>query len=111
VVVEQGPDTNFLTSLVVRPVGPARAFEDALTDAARSLQSSFPGLAFERIGEGFRALIPPALRSTHEEHFAAVLEEFLVCIDGGAVPVDPGADLVTKYTLLARAADLSHRNG
>jgi predicted dehydrogenase len=111
VVVEQGPDTNYLTSLVVRPVGPAKAFEDALADAARSLQSSFPGLAFERIREGFRALIPPALRSTHEEHFAAVLEGFLVCIDGGAVPVDPGADLVTKYTLLARAADLSHRNG
>ncbi|HEU5283877.1 MAG TPA: putative oxidoreductase C-terminal domain-containing protein [Burkholderiales bacterium] len=109
VVVEQGPDTNFLTSLVVHPVGPAKGLEDALADAARALQSSFPGLAFERSGEAFRASIPPALRSTHEEHFAAVLEEFLARIDEGVVPVDGGADLVTKYTLLARAADLSHR--
>ncbi|HXV08058.1 MAG TPA: putative oxidoreductase C-terminal domain-containing protein [Burkholderiales bacterium] len=108
-VVEQGPETGFQTSLVVRPVGTAKGFEDALAGAARSLQPSFPGLAFERAGEQFRASIPAALRTTHEEHFAAVLEEFLACIDGTAALADLGADLVSKYTLLAHSAELSHR--
>jgi predicted dehydrogenase len=111
VIVEQGPETGFQTSLVVRPVGAAKGFENTLASAARSLQPSFPGLAFERAGPQFRASIPAALRTTHEEHFAAVLNEFLGWIDGGTVPVNLGADLVTKYTLLARAAELSHRSG
>jgi predicted dehydrogenase len=109
-VVEQGPETGFQTSLVVRPVGAAKGFEDALGGAARALQPSFPGLAFERAGAQFRASLPAALRSTHEEHFAAVLEEFLGWTDGTA-PANLSLDLVTKYTLLAHAAELSHRGG
>jgi predicted dehydrogenase len=109
VVVEQGPETSFQTTLLVRPVGPAQGIEDALANAARALQSSFPGLAFERAGAQFRAATPAALRTTHEEHFAAVLDEFLACIDASPAPANLGADLVTKYTLLAHAAELSHR--
>jgi predicted dehydrogenase len=108
-VVEQGPETGFQTSLVVRPVGPAKGLEDALAAAARSLQPGFPGLAFERTGAQFRASIPAELRTTHEEHFAAVLEEFLGWIDDGTPPATLSPDLVTKYTLLAQAAELSHR--
>jgi len=108
-VVEQGPETGFLTSLVVRPVAPGKGFEEALAGAARTLHPGFPGLAFKRDGAQFRASIPAELRTTHEEHFAAVLEEFLGFIDDGAAPANLSPDLVTKYTLLAHAAELSHR--
>jgi predicted dehydrogenase len=109
VVVEQGRETSFQTSLSVRPVGISEAFEKALANVTRSLQAVFPGLSFTREGQQFRASIPTALRSTHEEHFAAVLDEFLARVDAGAAPADFNADLVTKYTLLAQAAQLSHR--
>ena len=74
------------------------------------MQSVFRGIAVEATGPGYRITIPAALRTTHEEHFAAVLEEFLGYVDSGERPANLGPDLITKYTLLARAAELSHRN-
>ena len=43
----------------------------------------------------------------HEEHFAAVLDQFLAYVDREQWPDNLGPDLVTKYALLARAAELS----
>ena len=110
-IVEQGPDTRFVTELTVRPVNESTSYAHALRDAVASLQGRFPGLGFEPAGTTFRITIPQALRTTHEEHFAAVLEEFLGYIDSGEHPANLGPDLVAKYTLLARAAELSHRDG
>jgi hypothetical protein len=58
----------------------------------------------------FRIIIPHALRTTHEQHFAKVLDQFLNRMDGGESSDQPGRDLVAKYTLLVRAAALSRRN-
>ena len=48
-----------------------------------SASRGVPGLELEPAGGAFRIAIPAALRTTHEEHFAAVLEEFLGCVDRG----------------------------
>ena len=108
-IVDQGPETRFNTKLMVRPFEGVSDYEDALNDAVASLQGAFPGLGLEPAGDQFRIAIPDTLRTTHEEHFAAVLEEFLSHIDNGPLPQSFGPDLVTKYTLLTRAAELSHR--
>ena len=108
-IIEQGPATRFVTELTVRPVENDSAYARALSNAVASLQSAFPGIAVEPTGPTYRITIPTALRTTHEEHFAAVLEEFLGYIDSGGRPANLGPDLISKYTLLARAAELSHR--
>ena len=71
------------------------------------MQLAFPGIGLVPDGEIFRSSIPRDLRTTHEEHFAAVLEEFLMYIDDGDAPENLGSDLVAKYTLLGRASELS----
>ena len=109
-VIEQGSATHFAAELTVRPVQNDSAYARALSDTVASLQSVFRGIAVEATGPGYRITIPAALRTTHEEHFAAVLEEFLGYVDSGERPANLGPDLITKYTLLARAAELSHRN-
>ena len=58
---------------------------------------------------GFRITFPKALRTTHEQHFAAVLQTFLSCLDEGEWPANLGSDLDCKYTLLTQALELSHR--
>jgi predicted dehydrogenase len=108
-VVEQNAATRFTTELTVHPLDRSGAYARALTDAAKGLQSEFPGLGIEPAGDAFRITVPHKLRTTHEEHFAAVLDEFLGYVDGGAWPADLGPNLIAKYTLLARARDLSHR--
>jgi hypothetical protein len=108
-VVDQGPDTKFRTELTVHPLAGGTGYALALERAVTSLQERFPGLGVEPSGPAFRIAIPSTLRTTHEEHFAAVLEQFLAYIDRGQWPDNLGPDLVTKYTLLARAAELSRR--
>lgn len=107
--IDQGPATRFLTELTVQPAQGSKNYAEVLDGAVASLQAPFPGLSFEPAGAGFRINIPPALRTTHEQHFAAVLEEFIAYIDSDRWPPSLGPDLVTKYTLLARAKELSHR--
>jgi hypothetical protein len=110
-VVEQGPATRHVTELSVRPLTGDEHYAGLLAAAVTSLQDAFPGLGFEPAGARFRITIPTALRTTHEEHFAAVLDEFLGYVDDGHPPGSLGPELVAKYTLLARAAELSHRAG
>ncbi len=106
-IVNQGPDTAFRTELTVHPAKRGTDYVQALEKAVTSLRHAFPGLGVEPAGSAFRITIPPALRTTHEEHFAAVLEQFLAYADGAQWPDNLGPDLVTKYTLLTRAAELS----
>lgn len=108
-IVDQGPETGFLTTLTVNPVEGGKAYAVALTDAVDRMQGEFPGLGIESAGTGFRIAIPDPLRTTHEQHFAAVLQAFLTYLDEGKWPESLGSDLDTKYTLLARALELSRR--
>jgi predicted dehydrogenase len=108
-VIDQGPHTGFLTALSVHPATAGADYARALEKAVTSLQDVFPRLGFEPAGSAYRISIPSALRTTHEEHFAAVLDQFLAYLDRGQWPDNLGPDLVTKYTLLARAAELSRR--
>jgi predicted dehydrogenase len=107
--VDQGPETAFLTTLTIDPVEGGQAFAEALTDTVAGMQTEFPGLGVEPAGAEFRITIPKVLRTTHEQHFATVLQTFLAYIDEGLWPVNLGPDLDTKYTLLAQALELSHR--
>src|SRR5258708_534592 len=107
-IVDQGPETGFLTTLIVNPVEAGQAFSAALTDTVAGMQTEFPGLGIEPAGAEFRITIPKSLRTTHEQHFAAVLQTFLTYLDDGKWPDNLASDLETKYTLLAQALELSH---
>lgn len=109
-VVDQGPQTGFATRLSVHPHSPGQAYAHALAQAVAALQPQFPGLAVETDGDTYRIAIPQALRTTHEEHFAAVLDDFLELLSHGKQPVNLGPDLLAKYTLLAQARELSHHS-
>ena len=109
-IVEHSAQTRYVTELTIRPVDDRAAYTAALDSAIESLQSRFPGVGIEPAVAGYRAIIPRALRTTHEQHFAKVLDQFLIRIDGGELSDKPGRDLVAKYTLLARAAELSRRS-
>jgi predicted dehydrogenase len=105
-VIEQNERTGFLPELSASPVSDKG--KGALADRVASLQSRFHGLGIRPSDGALHITIPGTLRTTHEQHFARVLDRFLDEIDGGKPPAGAAADLVTRYTLLARAAELSH---
>jgi predicted dehydrogenase len=108
-VIEQGPATGFVAQLGVRPMQPGPQLAHRLSAALNELQGAFPGVAMKAEADLLRVAIPAALRTTHEEHFAEVLDEFLRFVDGNPIPRHLLPNLVAKYTLLVRAAELSHR--
>lgn len=109
ITVELGPDTDFTSTLSIRPTIPARGFASNLLRTLEAQAERYPGLDMVNEGGAYRVIIPDALRTRHEEHFAAVLDEYLGYVDSGSWPANLGPDIVCKYTLLARARTLSHQ--
>jgi predicted dehydrogenase len=107
-IVEQGPATGFVAELTVRPTAADAQFAQRLAAAVEDLQQAFPGLTMAAAPAGYRMTIPATLRTTHEQHFARVFDEFLAFVDGKRVPPTLRPDLVAKYTLLAQARELAH---
>lgn len=108
-VVEQSATTRFVPELFVRPHEPGPRYATALGVALAALQPAFPGLAVDEAdGGAFHVRIPQTLRTTHEQHFAAVLDQFLALVSGAPQPPTLIPDLIAKYTLLAQAAGRSH---
>jgi predicted dehydrogenase len=109
VVIEQGPHTRFVPELFVRPAAAGAVDGRVLAEVVATLQEIYPGIAVEPDGAAFRITIPSALRTTHEQHFAAVLDAFLGLLDSGTAPAEIGPELVAKYTLLVRGKERAHR--
>jgi len=104
--VRHGPETDFIGELDVEPAGGADV-EPALRAATNAWQDAFPGLDLVHIDDGFRFVIPRALRTSHESHFAMVLERFLDYVDAGTWPAWLSPGIRMRYTLLARAQALA----
>jgi len=109
--IDQSAATQFVPELFVHPRAGDARYAIALGQAVASLQPAFPGIAVDAADAGaFHVRIPPTLRTTHEQHFAAVLDQFLSLVAGHEVPRNLVPDLLCKYTLLAAAVELAHRS-
>ncbi len=108
-VVDQGPASGFLPRLRVIPTGERSAFGGVLARALSGLQSLCPGVTHEASGDGYAVVVPAAMHQGHEARFAEVLNKFLQYVDAGEWPQRVSRELVTKYALLAKACELSHR--
>jgi len=109
IIIDQGPDTGFETRLRVVPGTNSREYAEVLTRALSGLQTLCPGVRHEANGDGYVVNIPASMHHGHEARFAEVLNQFLGYVDAGRWAKSVSQELVSKYTLLARAYDLSHR--
>jgi hypothetical protein len=103
-VVRHGPETDYVAKLSLEPVAGVE-IETALCESIADWQKDFPGLGLTPTDKGFELVIPEALRSTHESHFAMVLENFLDYLDAGRWPQWLTAGIRMRYELLARSRE------
>jgi predicted dehydrogenase len=104
-IIDQGPQTGNKPELFVQPHGNTGRFEAVLKKAVAAL--NYNGLSAVKDGGRFRIDIPAALRTSHEEHFAAVRDEFLEILKSGKEPANLRANLISKYSLLSDARELA----
>lgn len=73
-------------------------------------QWEFSGVAVDDQGSRVRVVIPDALRTGHEAHFAEVLEEFVRYFQAPrAVPPWERANALTKYFITTQAVELARK--
>lgn len=73
-------------------------------------QADFPGLGVEDAGDEARLAIPAALRTGHEDHFAAVLAEYVRYFHAPrTVPEWERVNARTKYHLTTTAVELARQ--
>ena len=105
-LIEQGPQTGNKPELFIKAHGDLDEME-ALLNSLIAKQNR-DGLEVIRDGEKLRLEIPAELRTSHEEHFAAVRDNFIACIDGEKeFPANMKSALEAKYSLLAAAQTLA----
>ena len=102
VVARRGPETGFRGELHVAPQEPGPDFEARLSEKLAAWE---PGLSYRPSPLGREIVIPAALHTPHEAHFAMVLDDFLDRLDAGEWPAALAARIRARYTLLARARE------
>ena len=108
--IRQGKEEKYRTELYVIPSSGERKAEvlEALKQKIEILQSKFPGLAVEDMGEQMRVAIPDKYRVGHEEHFAQVTDRFLKYLKNpGALPSWEKANMLSKYYVTTKGVELS----
>ncbi len=105
VIARRGPETGFRSELHLASRDPGPAFEARLSERLAAWQAGMPGLSHRPSSLGREIVVPAALQTPHEAHFAMVLDGFLDLLDAGIWPAALAARIRARYTLLARARE------
>jgi hypothetical protein len=81
-----------------------------LGDKCADLAWHFPGLAVEDRGTELRVIVPDDLRSGHESHFAAVMDEYCRYFHTPrAIPTWERPNVLAKYFITTKAVELARQ--
>lgn len=87
------------------------AVRKALDRRIESLQRSFPGVVLEKLSDGFHFVIPDALRTSHETHFAQVCRRFLDYVrDPASLPAWEKPNMLAKYYVTTKGIELARKH-
>ena len=103
IVARRGPETGFRPELHVAPRDAGPRFDARLDEALSAWGRELPGLSRRPSSLGREIVIPDALHTPHEAHFAMVLDRFLDHLEGAEWPSALAARIRSRYTLLASA--------
>ena len=99
-VIRQDEEQEYQPTLYVEPK--KELTEEAMTEIVVGLHDRFPGLYFTPVAEGYEIVIPPELRSGHEDHFGQVTEQYLRYLRQGGMPEWERVNMLTKYWVTTR---------
>ena len=105
IVARRGPETGFRAELHIAPRDAGPDFDARLDEALSAWRRELPGLSRRPSSQGQQIVIPAALHTPHEAHFAMVLDRFLDYLEGAAWPAELAARIRSRYTLLANARE------
>lgn len=111
VAVRQEP--NGWPEVYVTATNPAErgAVLKRLTEKCALLARDFEGLAVVDLGDAALVRVPEAWRATHEDHFGAVMDEYMRCFHAPrAVPHWERPNALARYYITTKAVELARRD-
>ncbi|THH42125.1 oxidoreductase [Neolewinella litorea] len=105
-VIRQDAPQNYQPTLYVEPKDGLTP--DALDAAIASLQDRFPGISYRAADAGYEIVVPDALRTSHEDHFGQVTEQYLDYLAAGEIPEWERVNMLTKYFVTTQAYRMTH---
>jgi hypothetical protein len=112
VSVRQAPDGR--PELYVAATDPAdhSAVFQKLRDKSDTLQREFAGLSVADLGTEAQVLIPESWRAGHEDHFGAVMEEFIRYFHAPrAIPAWEKPNALARYYITTKAVEMARTSG
>ena len=104
-VIRQDAEQDYQPTLYVEPK--EELTEEAMTEIVVGLHDRFPGLYFTPVAKGYKIIIPPELRTGHEDHFGQVTEQYLRYLRQGGTPEWERVNMLTKYWVTTRGYGMS----
>lgn len=111
-VIRQGQDQNFQSTLFIEPVenSDREELENALSIAVEQLQEEFPGTTYQTTDNGWQLAIPSELYLGHEAHFGKVAEAYFGYLVEGNLPDWEVPNMITKYYITTQAREMAMDN-
>jgi predicted dehydrogenase len=109
-VIKQGPEQKFLTTLYIENVKGSTLNE--FTTKLKGVVSTLPydSIQIEQVNANtLKINIPNKYRVTHEEHFAQVTSKFLEYLKTGKLPDWEVPNMITKYYTTTSALKMARR--
>ncbi|HWQ55253.1 MAG TPA: putative oxidoreductase C-terminal domain-containing protein [Bryobacteraceae bacterium] len=114
VEIRQGKDENFRPEVYVVPAPGAdrQAVAAAVKARIATLAKQHPGLTTEGKGQEIRVLIPDAVRTGHEAHFAEVTRHFFDYLKSPkSMPAWEKSYMLAKYYVSTKGVEMSREAG
>jgi predicted dehydrogenase len=105
--VKQGAEDNYQTTLYITAKGDQPGFEAALKEAVAKLSATYPGVATEKTGSGFKFIIPQSYKIGHEAHFGQVMTRYLQFLKEKKLPDWEVPNMLAKYYTATKALEMA----
>jgi len=111
-VIRQGADQNFKSTLYIEPTGMSDRdeLENELRNAVEQLQEEFPGTTYLATENGWQLEIPDELYLGHEAHFGKVAEAYFGYLVDGNLPDWEMPNMITKYYITTQGKEMAMDN-
>jgi hypothetical protein len=109
-VIRQGADEQYKSTLYIEPVTTDKDYESALKEKISVIQAKYPGVELQPSKEGWQVIIPESYKEGHEAHFARVTEKFLEYLENGNMPSWEVPNIVAKYFTTTQGLEVALKN-
>lgn len=108
-IIRQGEEQKFKPVLYIEKAGGGEdpGFAGNVKAAIETVAKKYPGVGVEQDGKHWRVIVPEKYHNGHEAHFAQVTENFLQYLRAGKLPDWEVPNMITKYTTIMKAYELS----